>query len=93
MSVTVIVPSPLWPHGSGDRDVVLGGAPGTVADVLASLFALHPELRDRLLGESGRLREHVNLFVGNESIRYTGGLETAVKDGDEVTILPAVSGG
>jgi molybdopterin synthase sulfur carrier subunit len=93
MSVKVYVPGALREHGDRDAEVVVAGAPGTVADVLAALFAVHPELRDRLLGETGQLRQHVNLFVGNESVRYTGGLATAVADGAELTILPAVSGG
>jgi molybdopterin converting factor small subunit len=93
MAVTVNVPSPLWPHGSGGREVTLDAGPATVSEALAALFARHPELRDRVLGETGELREHVNVFVGSESIRYTGGLDTPVAEGAELTILPAVSGG
>ena len=93
MSVTVLVPAALRREGETAAEVVLEGAPATVAAVLAALFAVHPELRDRLVGESGRLREHVNLFVGGESIRFSGGFDTPVPDGAEVTILPAVSGG
>ncbi|HVS02072.1 MAG TPA: MoaD/ThiS family protein [Thermoanaerobaculia bacterium] len=93
MSVSVQVPSMLQEHAGGAAEVVVEGSPGTVADTLAGLFRAHPGLRDRLLDERGVLREHVNLFVGTESIRYTGGLETAVPDGGVVTILPALSGG
>ncbi len=93
MAITVHVPGMLREPGDGEAEVTLAGELPTVAMVLAALFAVHPELRDRLLGERGELRQHVNLFVGQESIRYTGGLDTAVADGDEVTILPAVSGG
>ncbi|HXT19298.1 MAG TPA: ubiquitin-like small modifier protein 1 [Thermoanaerobaculia bacterium] len=97
MSVTVHVPAALRQHGEGPAEVVLEvgpqGAAGTVGGVLAALFAAHPALRDRLVGETGQLREHVNLFVGNENVRYTGGFATPVADGAELTILPAVSGG
>jgi molybdopterin converting factor small subunit len=93
MSVTVHVPAALRQHGEGPAEVVLDQPPITVGGLLQALFAAHPGLRDRLVGETGRLREHVNLFVGSESIRHTGGFETPVPDGAEVTILPAVSGG
>jgi molybdopterin converting factor small subunit len=93
MSVTVHVPAALRQHGEGPAEVVLERAPATVGGVLRALFAVHPALRDRLVGETGQLREHVNLFVGNESVRYTGGFDTPVADGAELTILPAVSGG
>lgn len=93
MSVTVHVPAALRQQGQAAAEVVLEGAPGTVGGVMQALFAAHPGLRDRIVGETGQLREHVNLFVGNESIRYTGGFDTPVPDGAEVTILPAVSGG
>jgi molybdopterin converting factor small subunit len=93
MAVTVFVPGPLREHTGGAGTVVLPGPHATVADVLAALFRLHPGLRDRLLTEPGDLRQHVHLFVGAESIRQGAGLATAVADGAEVTILPAVSGG
>ena len=93
MRVAVQVPGTLSEHTGGAGEVAVETADGTVAGVLAALFALHPGLRDRLLTEGGEVRQHVNLFVGRESIRYTGGLETPVADGAELTILPAVSGG
>ncbi len=93
MSVTVHVPAALRQPGQAAAEVVLENAPGTVGGVLQALFAAQPGLRDRLVGETGQLREHVNLFVGTENVRYTGGFDTPVPDGAEVTILPAVSGG
>lgn len=65
----------------------------TVADVLAALGKRHPGVCDRVLTERGEVRAHVNLFVGEESIRYTGGLATPVADGAEISIVPAISGG
>jgi molybdopterin synthase sulfur carrier subunit len=73
--------------------VTLPGEPGTVAEVFDALWREVPVLRDRVLTETGAVREHVQVFVGVESIRYTGGLATAVPDGTEISIVPAVSGG
>jgi sulfur-carrier protein len=93
VSVTVHVPGPLREHTGGESVVRLEGGGADVAAVLAGLFRLHPGLRDRLFSETGELRQHVHVFVGNESIRQTGGLTTPVPEGAEVTVLPAVSGG
>jgi sulfur-carrier protein len=60
---------------------------------LLALFAAYPGLRDRVLTETGEIRRHVNIFVVNEDIRYSGGLATAVRDRSEVSIVPAISGG
>ena len=69
-------------------------APGkTVAEVLAVLWERHPGLRDRIVTELGTVREHVNLFMNEENIRYTGGLTTPVGEGAEIHIIPAISGG
>jgi molybdopterin converting factor small subunit len=54
---------------------------------------LHPGVRDRVVNEQGAVRQHVNVFVGDESIRYTGGLDTPLAEGSEISIVPAVSGG
>jgi molybdopterin synthase sulfur carrier subunit len=62
-------------------------------EALQALFAACPGLRDRVLTESGEIRKHVNIFVANEEVRYTGGLATAVRDRAEVSIVPAISGG
>jgi len=60
---------------------------------LHALFLEYPGLRDRVLTETGEARRHVNLFVANENVRYTGGLATPVPPGAEVSIVPAISGG
>jgi len=62
-------------------------------EALHQLFAAHPGLRDRVLTESGETRQHVNIFLANENIRYTGGLATPLPPGAEVSIVPAISGG
>ena len=93
MSVTVALAGSLREHAGGAAEVRLEGVPRTVGEALAALFVAHPALRDRVAGETGQVRRHVNVFVGSESIRHTGGLDTPVPDGAEITILPAVSGG
>jgi molybdopterin converting factor small subunit len=60
---------------------------------LQALFAAYPGLRDRVLTETGETRRHVNIFLANENVRYTGGLATAIPAGKEVSIVPAISGG
>jgi molybdopterin synthase sulfur carrier subunit len=65
----------------------------TVGEALEQLWTVHPGVRDRVVNEQGEVRQHVNVFVGTESIRFTGGLETPVSNGAEIWIVPAVSGG
>ena len=62
-------------------------------EALLQLFAAHPGLRDRVLTGSGETRQHVNIFLANENVRYTGGLATPLPPGAEVSIVPAISGG
>lgn len=89
----VHVPSALRQYTDGASTVEIGDPGDSVTSALDALFAAHPGVRDRLLTEQGNLRPHVQLFVGKESIRYTGGFDTPVRSDDELTILPAVSGG
>lgn len=93
MAVRVRIPATLRDLPGVQAVVALPGSPGTVSDALEALCRELPSLRLRILTESGRVREHVQVFVGVESIRYTGGLATAVPDGAEISIVPAVSGG
>jgi sulfur-carrier protein len=88
---TIHLPSALSGHAGGQRRVEVPGA--TVDEVLAALGQVHPGVGQRVLDDRGVLRRHVNVFVNGESIRYLNGIESAVADGDEVWILPAVSGG
>ncbi|MFT4048489.1 MAG: MoaD family protein [Solirubrobacterales bacterium] len=91
MAVTVKIPAQLRPVVGGQATVEVASA-GTVSDVLDSLYTEFPELQDRI-SENGELRRFVNVYVADEDIRFGEGLETAVADGTEVTILPAVAGG
>lgn len=87
---TVRIPTPLRPHAGGRESVVAAGA--TVKQVMAELGATYPELKARIF-EGEELRRFVNVYVNNEDIRYLEDLDTAVTDGDEVSIIPAVAGG
>jgi len=93
MAVTFRIPGPLRPLAGGQNTVRLESGAATVGDALEALWRLHPELRHRILTERGELRPHVNVFVGAENIRYTGGLATPLSGEAEVAIIPAVSGG
>jgi molybdopterin synthase sulfur carrier subunit len=93
MSVTVHIPGPLRDFSQQRGEVHLSASPATLLDALQLLWALYPGLRDRILNEQGQIREHINIFVGNESIRYTGGLATPLDPNSTISIIPAISGG
>ncbi len=93
MSVTIALPSALEPYARGSRLVVLEERCPTVRHALNALKGRYPAAADRVLTEQGAIREHVNVFVGEESIRFAQGLETGVRDGDTIEIIAAVSGG
>jgi MoaD family protein len=90
MSVLVRIPTQLRAATDGEATADVEGS--TVGEVLDSLYERYGELRSRI-AEDGGLRRFVNVYVGDEDIRFLDGLETPVSDGDEVTILPAVAGG
>ena len=93
MPVTFRIPTYLVSFTGGQSALTLDGAPINVADALKSLWKLHPGLCDRILDEQGEVRQHINIFVGDEAIRFAEGLSTRVPDGAEILIVPAVSGG
>lgn len=93
MSVTVRIPTYLASFADGRSSVVIESAPMDTSALLNALWELHPGLRDRIIDEQGEVRQHINIFVGEESIRFASGLKTPVPDGSEVLIVPAVSGG
>ena len=93
MAISVILPQALTPYSRGSGTVVVNETCATVADALAVVAAQWPAVTDRVLTEQGELRRHVNVFVGDESIRFLDGLSTVVVDGDTIMIVPAVSGG
>ena len=65
----------------------------TLSEALSALWTLYPGIRDRVVTEQGQVRQHINLFVGDENVRYTGGLATPVTAESVISIVPAVSGG
>ena len=93
MPIAFLIPGPLREFTEGRARVEIGTAPATVGEALADLWRAHPGVRDRVVTETGEVRAHVNLFVGAESIRETGGLGTPLTEGAEISILPAISGG
>lgn len=94
MLVSFHIPGPLREFTSHESKVQLDLPSGAkVLDCLQSLFAAYPGLRDRILTESGQLRQHVNIFIGKEDIRYLEGLASALSANAEITIVPAISGG
>ena len=90
MAIEVRIPTILRSYTDGAKSVE--GSGSTLAELLADLDARHNGLRDRLVDESG-LRRFVNVYLNDEDVRFLGGLETPVADGDTVTVLPAVAGG
>ncbi|MBI4491626.1 MAG: MoaD/ThiS family protein [Chloroflexi bacterium] len=91
MSVTVRIPAPLRSVTGGAAAVQVES--GSVANILGQLEARYPDIRARLRDPEGQLRRFVNLYVNGEDVRFLQGLETSLKPGDEVSIIPAVAGG
>lgn len=93
MPVIFHIPGALREFTAGHSRVEIEHAPSTLADALAVLWILYPGARDRVVNEQGQVREHINIFVGSENMRYTGGLASPISAGCEISIVPAVSGG
>ena len=91
MSVLVRIPTILRSYTGGAAEVT--AAEGTLREVIAGLDAAHPGLGGRLLDEGGKLRRFVNVYVGEEDVRFAQGLDTQVAAGARVSIIPAVAGG
>jgi MoaD family protein len=90
MSVSVRIPTILRTYTGGEKAV--SGEGSTLADLIDDLESNHPGLKERLI-DGTELRRFVNVYVNDEDVRFTGGLETKLDDGDEVVVLPAVAGG
>ena len=91
MSASVRIPTILRTYTGGVSEVSADGS--TVAEILTSLEANHPGIRARVLDDSGSLRRFVNVYVGDEDVRFSGGLQAEVADGARISIIPAVAGG
>lgn len=91
MSVKVLIPTPLRKM-TNDQETVMASA-GTIATLIADLERQFPGLGARLTDESGNLRRFVNIYVNEEDIRFQAGKDTPIKEGDTVSIVPAIAGG
>ena len=91
MSVRIRIPAPLRSVTEGESELTVGG--GNLGQVLSELEARFPQIRPRLRDDDGGLRRFVNLYVNGEDVRFLQGLDTDLKAGDEVSIIPAVAGG
>jgi molybdopterin synthase sulfur carrier subunit len=91
MAIEVRVPSPLQRLTSGAKTIQAEGA--TVRQIVDDLEARYSGFKDRIIGEDGDIRGFVNVYVNDEDIRFQQGLETSLKDGDSISILPAMAGG
>jgi molybdopterin converting factor small subunit len=94
MPISVRVPAQLRDLAAGAAVVhVEAGTPATVATVLDALATVHPALERRIRDEQGQMRPHINAFVGADNVRDRDGTATPIDDDQELTIIPAVSGG
>ena len=91
MSITVKIPTQLRTLTDGAPEVTATGS--TIADVVTDLESRHPGFGERLLDDSGSLRRFVNLYLDDEDVRFLKGLDTEVREGARLSIIPAVAGG
>jgi len=91
MSVLVRIPTPLQKLVGDQAELQVEA--GTLRDVVSRIAEQNPEVKQRLLDDSGELRRFVNVYVNEEDVRFLQKLDTPLKDGDEVSIVPAIAGG
>jgi len=89
--IKVRIPTPLRPMTGGKSEVEIAG--NTVSEIIENLGSAHPGIKERLYDEQGEVRRFINIYVNEEDIRFLTGKETPLKDGDEVSIIPAIAGG
>lgn len=91
MAVTVRIPTPLRKLTANQEEVKIEGS--TVGEVLRNLDRAHPGIGERLLDSQGSIRKFVNIYVNDEDVRFLQNTDTKVKEGDELSIIPAIAGG
>ena len=91
MAVIVRIPTPLRKFTAGQEQVDIEAS--TIRGLLDGLESAHPGIRERLCDADGKVRRFVNIFVNGEDIRFASSLDTALKSGDDVSIVPAIAGG
>jgi molybdopterin synthase sulfur carrier subunit len=89
--IKVRIPTPLRPLTKGLGEVEAKA--GSITEMIETLNSAHPGLKDRLCDDAGEIRRFVNIYVNEEDIRFLKGKDTSLKDGDEVSIVPAIAGG
>ena len=91
MSVSVRIPTILRTYTDGESEVKADG--DTLADVLESLDASYPGIKGRILDDQGAIRRFVNVYVGNDDVRFLDALATSTPEGSQISVIPAVAGG
>ena len=91
MAKKVRIPTPLRKLTNHEELVEVNA--GTIGDVIVELQTRYPGIKDRLIDETGAIRRFVNVYVNEEDIRFLQNQQTAIKDGDEISIIPAIAGG
>lgn len=89
--IKVRIPTPLRPMTGGKNEVEIAG--NSVAEIIDNLSSAHPGIKERICDEQGEVRRFINIYVNEEDIRFLTGKETPLKDGDEMSIIPAIAGG
>ncbi|HZB33014.1 MAG TPA: MoaD/ThiS family protein [Streptosporangiaceae bacterium] len=91
MSVNVRIPTILRSYTGGDSEVKATG--NTLREVISDLDANYPGIASRILDDAGKIRRFVNVYVGDEDVRFAQGLDTATPEGAQISVIPAVAGG
>ena len=91
MAVTVRIPTPLRKLTSDQPEVEAVG--GNIESIIENLETNHPGIKERICDDSGNIRRFVNIYLNDEDIRFLDGTATAVTDGDEISVIPAIAGG
>ena len=91
MAATIRIPTPLRKFTAGNSEVE--GEGGTVREIFDNVENSHGGLKEKIFDDAGEIRRFINVFVNGEDVRHAEGLDTPVKDGDEVSVVPAIAGG
>ncbi|SDS38518.1 MoaD/ThiS family protein [Microlunatus soli] len=91
MSASVRIPTILRNYTGGEKEVSADG--GNLAELIDNLESNHPGIKARVLDDAGALRRFVNVYIGDDDVRFIGGLDAEIADGAQISIIPAVAGG